>query len=106
MRPQAASVEVISDINGDLFTLYRVVQKYLGEFVRHFKWGLIFSVFVVHNHLEGLRNQNSALATRQRIAPLEVLHDCADLIGNVHASEPGLLPLGDGVPIMRRWRWL
>ena len=28
--------------------------------------------------------------------PLEVLHDCAALIGHVHASEPDLLPLGDG----------
>lgn len=28
--------------------------------------------------------------------PLQVLHDCADLIGHVHASEPDLLPLGDG----------
>jgi len=28
--------------------------------------------------------------------PLIVLHDCAALIGHVHASEPDLLPLGDG----------
>ncbi len=28
--------------------------------------------------------------------PLEVLGDCAQLIGHVHASEPNLLPLGDG----------
>lgn len=28
--------------------------------------------------------------------PLAVLHDCAALIGHVHASEPDLLPLGDG----------
>lgn len=28
--------------------------------------------------------------------PLEILHDCAALIGHVHASEPDLLPLGDG----------
>ncbi|EJM93135.1 sugar phosphate isomerase/epimerase [Pseudomonas sp. GM74] len=27
---------------------------------------------------------------------LVVLHDCAELIGHVHASEPDLLPLGDG----------
>ncbi|EGH27070.1 prophage PSPPH02, putative adenine modification methytransferase, partial [Pseudomonas amygdali pv. mori str. 301020] len=26
MRPQAAPVEVLNDINGDLVTLYRVVQ--------------------------------------------------------------------------------
>jgi sugar phosphate isomerase/epimerase len=28
--------------------------------------------------------------------PFEVLHDAAQLIGHVHASEPSLLPLGDG----------
>ncbi|WP_432669215.1 sugar phosphate isomerase/epimerase family protein [Pseudomonas umsongensis] len=28
--------------------------------------------------------------------PCSVLEDCVDLIGHVHASEPGLLPLGDG----------
>jgi DNA adenine methylase len=27
MRPQAAPVEVLNDINGDLVTLYRVVQR-------------------------------------------------------------------------------
>lgn len=29
-------------------------------------------------------------------APITVLQDCAPLIGHVHASEPDLLPLGDG----------
>lgn len=28
--------------------------------------------------------------------PEQVLRDCADLIGHVHASEPNLVPLGDG----------
>lgn len=28
--------------------------------------------------------------------PINVLQDCANLIGHVHASEPHLLPLGDG----------
>jgi sugar phosphate isomerase/epimerase len=28
--------------------------------------------------------------------PADVLHDCAPLIGHVHASEPDLVPLGDG----------
>jgi DNA adenine methylase len=37
MRPQAAPVEVLNDINGDLVTLYRVVQNHLEEFVRQFK---------------------------------------------------------------------
>lgn len=40
MRPQAALVEVLNDINGDLVTLYRVVQNHLEEFVRQFKWAL------------------------------------------------------------------
>ena len=42
MRPQAAPVEVLNDINGDLVTLYRVVQNHLEEFVRQFKWALSF----------------------------------------------------------------
>lgn len=40
MRPQAAPVEVLNDINGDLVTLDRVVQNHLEEFVRQFKWAL------------------------------------------------------------------
>lgn len=40
MRPQAAPVEVLNDINGDLVTLYRVVQNHLEEFIRQFKWAL------------------------------------------------------------------
>ena len=33
-------VEVLNDINGDLVSLYRVVQHHLEEFIRHFKWAL------------------------------------------------------------------
>lgn len=40
MRPQPAPVEVLNDINGDLVSLYRVVQNHLEEFVRQFKWAL------------------------------------------------------------------
>jgi len=40
MRPQAAPVEVLNDINGELVSLYRVVQNHLEEFVRQFKWAL------------------------------------------------------------------
>ena len=40
MRPQAAPVEALNDINGDLVTLYRVVQTHLEEFVCQFKWAL------------------------------------------------------------------
>lgn len=39
-RPQPAPVEVLNDINGDLVTLYRVIQNHLEEFVRQFKWAL------------------------------------------------------------------
>lgn len=39
LRPPAP-VEVINDINGELITLYRVVQNHLEEFVRQFKWAL------------------------------------------------------------------
>ncbi|MBD8791220.1 DNA adenine methylase [Pseudomonas syringae] len=40
LRPQQAPVEVLNDINGDLVTLYRVVQNHLEEFIRQFKWAL------------------------------------------------------------------
>jgi len=40
LRPAPAEVEVINDINGELVTLYRVVQHHLEEFVRQFKWAL------------------------------------------------------------------
>ena len=40
MCPQAVAVEVLNDINGDLVTLYRVVQNHLEEFVSQFKWAL------------------------------------------------------------------
>lgn len=34
--PQPAPVEVLNDINGDLVSLYRVVQNHLEELVRQF----------------------------------------------------------------------
>jgi hypothetical protein len=40
MKPQPSPVEVLNNINGDLVTLYRVVQNHLEEFVRQFKWAL------------------------------------------------------------------
>lgn len=40
LRQTPADVEVINDINGELVTLYRVVQHHLEEFVRQFKWAL------------------------------------------------------------------
>lgn len=40
-RKPESKVEVINDINGDLVTLYRVIQNHLEEFVRYFKWSLI-----------------------------------------------------------------
>lgn len=35
-----ADVEVLNDINGDLISLYRVLQHHLEEFVRQFKWAI------------------------------------------------------------------
>lgn len=40
-RKEAADVEVLNDINGDLVNLYRVVQHHLEEFIRQFKWSLV-----------------------------------------------------------------
>lgn len=37
---EPSKVEVLNDFNGDLVTLYRVVQHHLEEFVRHYKWAL------------------------------------------------------------------
>lgn len=37
---EPAPVEVLNDINGDLVSLYRVVQHHLDEFIRHFRWAL------------------------------------------------------------------
>lgn len=39
-KEEAAKVEVLNDINGELINLYRVVQHHLDEFVRHFRWAL------------------------------------------------------------------
>lgn len=40
-RKEQSKVEVINDINGDLITLYRVLQNHLEEFIKCFKWSLI-----------------------------------------------------------------
>jgi DNA adenine methylase len=40
-RPEPSDVEVLNDINGELVTLYRVVQHHLDEFVRQFRWALM-----------------------------------------------------------------
>jgi len=37
---EPVKVEVLNDINGDLVTLYRVLQFHLDEFVRQFRWAL------------------------------------------------------------------
>jgi DNA adenine methylase len=37
---EPVKVEVLNDINGDLVTLYRVVQHHLDEFVRQFRWAV------------------------------------------------------------------
>lgn len=40
LKPYQSDVEVLNDINGDLISLYRVVQHHLEEFVRQFKWAI------------------------------------------------------------------
>lgn len=37
---EPVKVEVLNDINGDLVTLYRVLQHHLDEFARQFRWAL------------------------------------------------------------------
>lgn len=37
---QPVKVEVLNDVNGDLVSLYRVVQHHLDEFIRQFRWAL------------------------------------------------------------------
>lgn len=37
---EPVEAEVLNDINGDLVSLYRVVQNHLDEFVRQFRWAL------------------------------------------------------------------
>lgn len=37
---EPTKVEVLNDLNGELVTLYRVVQHHLEEFARQFKWAL------------------------------------------------------------------
>jgi len=37
---EPSKVEVLNDINGDVVTLFRVVQHHLEEFVRQFKWAI------------------------------------------------------------------
>ncbi len=40
LKPVQSDVEVLNDINGDLISLYRVLQHHLEEFVRQFKWAI------------------------------------------------------------------
>lgn len=39
---------------------------------------------------------DTGAVTINREDPAAILAECADLIGHIHASEPGLVPLGDG----------
>jgi sugar phosphate isomerase/epimerase len=47
-------------------------------------------------HLAVRMQLDTGALTINEEEPAIVLHDCAPLIGHVHASEPDLLPLGDG----------
>lgn len=57
-RKPPSKTEIINDINGDLVTLYRVVQNHLDEFVRYFRWALIS-----RDEFERLKTVDSASLT-------------------------------------------
>ncbi len=38
---EPSKVEALNDINGELTNLYRVAQRHLEEFMRHFKWAIV-----------------------------------------------------------------
>lgn len=40
-RKQPSQAEIINDINRDVVTLYRVVQRHLPEFIRYMQWALV-----------------------------------------------------------------
>ena len=40
-REEPAKAEVLNDLNGELVTLFRVLQWHLEEFLRYFKWALV-----------------------------------------------------------------
>jgi DNA adenine methylase len=40
-RKAPAAGEVLADRNGELMVLYRVLQRHLEEFLRHFRWALV-----------------------------------------------------------------
>lgn len=40
-KKDRSEAELLNDINGDLVTLYRVIQHHLDEFIRHFRWMLV-----------------------------------------------------------------
>lgn len=40
-KKEPSESEVINDINIELVTLYRVVQRHLDEFIRYFRWVLV-----------------------------------------------------------------
>ncbi|HIE65520.1 MAG TPA: hypothetical protein EYG28_00840 [Nitrospiria bacterium] len=37
-KKDPSKVEIINDINIDLFTLYRVIKNPLDEFIRYYRW--------------------------------------------------------------------
>lgn len=40
-RKAPSDAEVLNDINRDVITLYRVIQKHLPEFIRYMQWALV-----------------------------------------------------------------
>lgn len=93
MRPQQSDVEVLNDINGELISLYRVVQNHLEEFVRQFKWAL--SSRQVFDWLKETRPET--LTDIQRAARFYYLQQLAfggkcsgQTFGTATTSPPGL----------------
>lgn len=96
LRPQPAPTEVLNDINGDLVSLYRVVQNHLEEFVRQFKWALTSrQIFDWHK-----MSRPETLTDIQRAARFFYLQHNA-FGGKVTGQNFGTATTGPGFNIMR-----
>lgn len=93
---QAAPVEVLNDINGDLVTLYRVVQNHLEEFVRQFKW--VLTSLQVFEWQKMTRPET--LTDRQRAARFFYLQHHA-FAGKVTGQTLGTATTGPAINLLR-----
>jgi DNA adenine methylase len=96
LRPQPAPTEILNDINGDLVSLYRVVQNHLEEFIRQFKWALTSrQLFDWHK-----MSRPETLTDIQRAARFFYLQHNA-FGGKVTGQNFGTATTGSGFNIMR-----